>query len=134
MLKLSCPIRVFNVPLRSIYGTLMKRVVMIGSGNVATSLAHSLASCCEVVQVYSRRLAHARQLAEAIGCANVTSDLGELVPDADAYMPLLMSSLLLMTMVLCGYIPQAVSLSICLRVIAVALAYCGQCNLSPERW
>ena len=58
---------------------------MIGSGNVATSLAHGLASRCEVVQVYSRRLAHARQLAESIGCANVTSDLGELVPDADAY-------------------------------------------------
>ena len=58
---------------------------MIGSGNVATSLAHGLASRCEVVQVYSRRLAHARQLAEAIGCANVSSDLGNLVPDADVY-------------------------------------------------
>ncbi len=29
----------------------MKRVVIIGSGNVATSLAHGLASCCDVVQI-----------------------------------------------------------------------------------
>ena len=63
----------------------MKRVVLIGSGNVATSLAHGLASRCELAQVYSRRLSHARALAEAVGCPAATDDLGALVPDADAY-------------------------------------------------
>ena len=63
----------------------MKRVVIIGSGNVATSLAHGLAKHCCVAQIYSRQLAHARRLADAIGCENATSDLGELVQDADAY-------------------------------------------------
>ena len=43
----------------------MKRVVIIGSGNVATSLAHGLAARCRVVQIYSRQAAHARALADA---------------------------------------------------------------------
>lgn len=63
----------------------MKRVVLIGSGNVATSLAHGLAARCEVAQIYSRTLAHARLLADAVGCTDVTDDLRSLVPDADAY-------------------------------------------------
>ncbi len=63
----------------------MKRVVLIGSGNVATSLAHGLASHCEVAQIYSRTLAHAQHLADAVGCADATDDLRALVPDADAY-------------------------------------------------
>lgn len=63
----------------------MGRVVMIGSGNVATSLANGLAARCEVAQIYSRQLAHAQALADAIGCDNATDDLKSLVPDADAY-------------------------------------------------
>ena len=63
----------------------MKRVVIIGSGNVATSLAHGLAARCEVAQIYSRQLAHARALADAVGCRAVTDDLQSLVNDADAY-------------------------------------------------
>ena len=63
----------------------MKRVVIIGSGNVATSLAHGLTKCCDVVQIYSRQLAHAQELADAIDCKNATCDLQSLVPDADAY-------------------------------------------------
>lgn len=63
----------------------MKRVVLIGSGNVATSLAHALVARCELVQIYSRTLAHARQLADSVGCVSVTDDLNALVPDADAY-------------------------------------------------
>lgn len=63
----------------------MKRIVIIGSGNVATSLAHGLADRCRVVQIYSRRLEHARTLADAIGCDNATCDLQALVADADAY-------------------------------------------------
>ncbi|MBQ9576099.1 MAG: DUF2520 domain-containing protein [Muribaculaceae bacterium] len=60
------------------------RVVILGSGNVATSLAHGLAPRCEVAQIYSRRLAHARRLADAIGCPAATDDPAALVPDADA--------------------------------------------------
>ena len=63
----------------------MKRVVIIGSGNVATSLAHGLAARCEVAQIYSRQLAHARALADAVGCTDATDDLQSLVNDADAY-------------------------------------------------
>lgn len=63
----------------------MKRVVLIGSGNVATSLAHGLAGRCEVAQIYSRRLAHARLLADAVGCPCAIDDLQALIPNADAY-------------------------------------------------
>ena len=63
----------------------MKRVVIIGSGNVATSLAHGLAARCEVAQIYSRQLPHAQALAQAVGCDNATDDLAHLLPDADAY-------------------------------------------------
>ena len=63
----------------------MKRVVIIGSGNVATSLAHGLNTKCSVEQIYSRNLTHARALADAIGCPDATDDLQALVPDADAY-------------------------------------------------
>jgi len=63
----------------------MIRVVIIGSGNVATSLAHTLATRCELVQIYSRHIDHARILADAVGCPQVTDDLHYLVADADAY-------------------------------------------------
>lgn len=63
----------------------MKRVVIIGSGNVATSLAHGLAAHCRIEQIYSRTLAHAQCLANAVRCTNVTDDLQALVMDADAY-------------------------------------------------
>ena len=62
----------------------MKRIVMIGSGNVATSLAHALRGRCRLVQVYSRRMEHARQLADAVGAEPVDS-AAALVTDADAY-------------------------------------------------
>lgn len=51
---------------------------------MATSLAHGLAAHCHVAQIYSRRLEHARALADAVGCPNATSDLQALA-DADAY-------------------------------------------------
>ena len=63
----------------------MKRVVIIGSGNVATSLAHGLAAHCQVAQIYSRTLAHAQTLASAIGCPHAIDDLQDLLTDADAY-------------------------------------------------
>ena len=63
----------------------MKKVVIIGSGNVATSLAHGLSARCHVAQIYSRRLEHAQSLAAAIGCPSATDDLHALCPGADAY-------------------------------------------------
>ena len=63
----------------------MKQVVIIGSGNVATSLAHGLSGCCRVAQIWSRTLSHAQALAQAVGCAQATDRLQSLVPDADAY-------------------------------------------------
>jgi len=63
----------------------MKKVVLIGSGNVATSLAPALAQHTQLAQIYSRRLSHARQLCEAVGCPNATDDLRALCTDADAY-------------------------------------------------
>lgn len=63
----------------------MERVVIIGSGNVATSLAHGLVKHCRVVQIYSRQLAHAQRLADAVSCENATGDLSQLVQDVDAY-------------------------------------------------
>ena len=63
----------------------MKRVVIIGSGNVATSLAHGLAAHCQVAQIYSRTLAHAQTLASAIGCPHAIDDLQDLLADANAY-------------------------------------------------
>lgn len=63
----------------------MKRVVVIGSGNVATSMAHALVAHCHVAQIYSRTLSHAQALAREVDCPNATDDLQALVCDADAY-------------------------------------------------
>ena len=60
-------------------------MVIIGSGNVATSLAHGLAAHCQVAQIYSRTLAHAQTLASAIGCPHAIDDLQDLLADANAY-------------------------------------------------
>ena len=49
------------------------RVVMIGSGNVATAFAMSLKQCCQVVQVCSRTLANARTLATKVGAQAITN-------------------------------------------------------------
>lgn len=57
-----------------------KRIVVIGSGNVATHLARSLTG---VVQIASRTIGHARELADAIGCG-ATDSIDDL-DDADAY-------------------------------------------------
>ncbi|MBP5561476.1 MAG: DUF2520 domain-containing protein [Muribaculaceae bacterium] len=60
------------------------RVVLIGAGNVATSLALALCSKCHLVQIYSRTLGHAKELADKCGCENATCDLTALA-DADVY-------------------------------------------------
>ncbi len=60
------------------------RVVLLGAGNVATSLAMTLRDKCELKQIYSRTLAHATALACKCGCDDATSDLKTLT-DADVY-------------------------------------------------
>jgi len=61
------------------------RVVMLGSGNVATSLAPALARHHRVVQVYSRNVDNARKLATAVSSDNAINDTSLLVRDADVY-------------------------------------------------
>ena len=62
-----------------------KRVVVLGSGNVATHLVQGLMSECDIVQVYSRTLAHAVRLSSRVpGCEAIDS-LDALVHDADIY-------------------------------------------------
>ena len=59
--------------------------VIIGSGNVARHLAHWLPYCgCSVVQIFSRTLHSAQNLAMEIG-AEFTDNYAEIVPDADIY-------------------------------------------------
>lgn len=60
------------------------RVVLIGSGNVATSLALALNGKCHLVQVYSRSMSSAEALASRVG-AQATNDLSQIVTDADIY-------------------------------------------------
>ncbi len=62
-----------------------ERIVMIGAGNVAWSLAQALAAKHEIKQVYSHHLANASQLATAVGCHNATDDLDQIDADADVY-------------------------------------------------
>ena len=61
-----------------------KRVVILGSGNVATSIALALNDKCELVQIYSRTLANAQALAQHVGCEAI-SDLRNIALDADVY-------------------------------------------------
>lgn len=61
------------------------RVVMIGAGNVATSLARALAPLCHIEQIYSRALPHAQALAAAVGCPNAICELADVASDADMY-------------------------------------------------
>ncbi|MCR5152999.1 MAG: DUF2520 domain-containing protein [Prevotella sp.] len=60
--------------------------VMIGAGNVATSLVPALQKAGhEVVQVYSRTLASAKRLADTAGC-QATDNINKVSPDADVYL------------------------------------------------
>lgn len=61
-----------------------QRVVILGSGNVATSLALSLRDKCEVVQIFSRTMDNALMLAKEVGC-DATNDLKKLYKTADIY-------------------------------------------------
>lgn len=62
------------------------RVVIIGSGNVATHLARGFKqSGCLIEQVYSRSIDHARRLASEVGVSEAIDSLADLVTDADLY-------------------------------------------------
>ncbi len=63
-----------------------QRIVILGSGNVATHLGHALSRVADVVQVYSRDICHARMLADALPHATATGSLAELTADADIYL------------------------------------------------
>ena len=61
------------------------KIVIIGSGNLATQLALALKDANqEIVQIFSRTSAHAQELADKIGCA-YTASLEAVLPDADIY-------------------------------------------------
>lgn len=60
------------------------RVVMLGSGNVATSLAMALKDNCEVVQIYSRSIDNARELAQKVDCEAI-NDMKKLDKKGDIY-------------------------------------------------
>ncbi|MDR0829285.1 MAG: DUF2520 domain-containing protein [Prevotellaceae bacterium] len=63
----------------------MNKVVIIGSGNVARSLAHALPYCgCAVEQIFSRNLLSAESLALEIG-SDFTDDFEKISTDADFY-------------------------------------------------
>ena len=63
----------------------IKTAVFIGSGNVATHLAHAMQdSGVSIRQVFSRRIENARRLADTVNC-NAIDDIEALDPDADIY-------------------------------------------------
>jgi len=61
-----------------------QRVVMLGSGNVATHFALALKHKYQIAQIYSRTLNNAKELAERMDCEAV-DDLKMIVNDADYY-------------------------------------------------
>ncbi|PVZ09818.1 Rossmann-like and DUF2520 domain-containing protein [Porphyromonas loveana] len=63
------------------------RIVLIGSGNLATQTALALSEAGHPpVQVWSRRQANAEQLATMLPQATATDNMGELLCDADLYL------------------------------------------------
>lgn len=61
------------------------KIVLLGSGNVATHLAQALKSKGEeIVQIYSQRLDHAQLLADRIPCESI-DNLKGIKTDADLY-------------------------------------------------
>ncbi|MBR4192077.1 MAG: NAD(P)-binding domain-containing protein, partial [Prevotella sp.] len=61
------------------------RIVIIGSGNLATQLSLALHDAGkDIVQVFSRTADHAKCLADKLGCT-YTSDINAISPDADIY-------------------------------------------------
>lgn len=61
------------------------KIVIIGSGNLATNLSLALEDAGQdIVQIFSRTEAHAKELADKVGCS-YTSSLDDILRDADVY-------------------------------------------------
>ncbi len=63
----------------------MERLVIIGSGNVATHLAMALKRSCQIVQIYSRNAVNAQKLAAGISSTCHYTDNPKALMDADTY-------------------------------------------------
>jgi len=64
----------------------IRNIVLLGSGNVASHLAIAFCnSGVKIIQIYSRKLEHAKELAEKVN-SNFTSDLSELPDNADLFL------------------------------------------------
>ena len=63
----------------------VKRIVFIGSGNVATHLALALDKVTDVVQVYSRHLSSANELAVRMRACQAIDNPLQVTTDADIY-------------------------------------------------
>ncbi len=63
----------------------MERVVILGSGNVATHLAICLNEFCDIIQVFSRNISNANKLAGQLRCATAICDTSDIASDADIY-------------------------------------------------
>lgn len=61
------------------------RIVILGAGNVATHLCRALSHKCTVVQIWSRNIDHAKELAADIDGAQALSNICDIVRDADYY-------------------------------------------------
>jgi predicted short-subunit dehydrogenase-like oxidoreductase (DUF2520 family) len=59
--------------------------VLLGAGNVATHLYGALSQVCNVVQVWSRNIAHAERLIADSRISHPVSNLTDIVTDADYY-------------------------------------------------
>lgn len=66
----------------------MKRIVLLGAGNVAYHLALGLreSTAYRVVQVYSRQRMRADEVVSLLPGAEATDSLSEIMPDADIYL------------------------------------------------
>lgn len=64
---------------------MIQKIVLIGSGNLATRLSHALYdNGFEIIQIFSKTDEHAKALADCFGCA-WTTEPEQINPDADLY-------------------------------------------------
>lgn len=61
------------------------QIVILGSGNVATHLAHALSSCADVKQIFSPNLSHAQSLAQSLPDCAAINQLQDIYTAADYY-------------------------------------------------
>lgn len=65
----------------------MKNIVLLGSGNLATHLAHALKQAdYNLAQIYSPTLANAKMLAQSVKCHNYTDQINQITSGCDLYL------------------------------------------------